>query len=44
MVKNSVTEMKSQKKLIQSWGEDAHNKQHKVDKMKLNCRIVKSYA
>ena len=32
------------KKLNQSWGEDAHNKQHKVDEMKLNCRIVKSSA
>ena len=32
------------KKLYQRWGEDAHNKQHKVDKMKLNCRIVKSSA
>ena len=43
MVKNWVTEMKSQK-LNQSWGEDAHNKQHKVDEMKLNFRIVKSSA
>ena len=43
MVKNSVTEMKSQK-LNQRWGEDAHNKQHKVDEMKLNFRIVKSSA
>ena len=32
------------KKLNQSWGEDAHNKQHKVDEMKLNFRIVKSSA
>ena len=32
------------KKLNQSWGEDAHNKQHKVDEMKFNCRIVKLSA
>ena len=32
------------KKLNLSWGEDAHNKQHKVDEMKLNCRNVKSSA
>ena len=43
MVKNSVTEMKSQK-LNQRWGEDVHNKQPKVDQMKLNCRIVESSA
>ena len=31
------------KKLNQRWGRGC-NKQHKVDKMKLNCRIVKSSA